>query len=245
MSELDFSNKRVLVVGGSSGIGNAIARAFLEHGAKVHVTGTRPSAADYDAATGSDLSDLDYTQLNVAELAAVEGWTPSFADLDVLVLSQGIVEYRRAEFTIGAFRKVLEVNLNSLMACAVKFRPMLAAAKGSVITISSAGGIRATRGNPAYAASKAGVIHLTGTLAEAWAADGIRVNGIGPGLIATKMTTVTTDDPKRLAERLKGIPLGRLGEPSEIAGVALFLASPLASFVIGQTIICDGGRTLS
>src|SRR5690606_4300263 len=119
------------------------------------------------------------------------------------ILSQGIVEYRRREFEAATFRRVVEVNLNSLMACAEKLAPALEARGGSLILISSVGGLRAARGNPAYSASKAGAIHLTRTLGDAWAGRGIRVNGIAPGLIATKMTEVTTADPKRLQERLR------------------------------------------
>ena len=85
---------------------------------------------------------------------------------------------------------------------------------------------------------------LTRTLGQAWAGDGIRVNGVAPGLVATKLTRVTTDSPERLSAALKTIPMGRLGEPSEMAGATLFLASPLASYVCGQTIIVDGGLTL-
>lgn len=85
---------------------------------------------------------------------------------------------------------------------------------------------------------------LTRTLGEAWAPEGIRVNGIAPGLVATKMTKVTTDNPQRLAASLSRVPLARMGEPSEIAGAALFLASPLASYIVGQTIVVDGGLLL-
>ena len=123
---------------------------------------------------------------------------PSFDRLDVLVLAQGAVIYRRGEFEMEGFRKVLEVNLISLMACAVKFHPMLKAAKGSLIIVSSTAAYHATKGNPAYNASKTGAVGLTRTLAQAWAEDGIRVNGIAPGLVDTKMTKVTTANPKRL-----------------------------------------------
>ena len=96
-------------------------------------------------------------------------------------------------------------------------------------------------GNPAYNASKTGAVGLTRTLGEAWAEDGIRVNGIAPGLVDTKMTKVTTANPKRLEGALERIPLKRLGTPADMAGAALFLASPLSSYVVGQTIIVDGG----
>lgn len=240
---LDFSGKTVLVVGGSSGIGNGIAQGFRRHGAAVHVWGTRASAADYRADEGSDLEGLGYTQVDVADFAAVAA--ASAPDpLDVLVLCQGTVAYGRQEFEMDTFQRVIDVNLNSLMACASRFRDALAARKGALITISSVGGLRATRGNPAYAASKAGAIHLTATLAQAWARKGIRVNGVAPGLVDTKLTKVTISNDERLRERLEGIPAGRLGTPQEMADACLFLASPMASYIYGQTISVDGGRTL-
>ena len=240
---LDFTDKSVLVVGGSSGIGNGIAQAFRRHGAQVQVWGTRASAADYKGQAGSDLQGLSYAQVDVSDFEAVRA-APALAALDVLVLCQGTVAYGREEFRIDTFRRVIDVNLNSLMACAEKFRDALAARRGSLITISSVGGLRATRGNPAYAASKAGAIHLTHTLAQAWAHKGIRVNGVAPGLVDTKLTKVTMDDAERLRERLDGIPAGRLGTPDDMAGACLYLASSLASYVMGQTIVVDGGRML-
>ncbi len=137
MNELDFSGKQVLVVGGSSGIGNGIAQAFRAKGARVHVCGTRASAADYSAGEGSDLEGLDYAQLDVSDAQAIENFKPSFDRLDVLVLAQGAVIYRRGEFEMAGFRKVLEVNLMSLMACAGKFQDMLTASRGSLIIVSS------------------------------------------------------------------------------------------------------------
>src|SRR3954471_23235937 len=188
MHELDFSGKRVLVIGGSSGIGNGIAQAFRARGAEVHVCGTRADAADYSAAEGSDLEGLDYAQLDVGDPNTIEAFVPSFDRLDVLVLAQGAVIYRRGEFEMAGFRKVLEVNLMSLMACAGKFHDMLSASEGSLIIVSSTAAYHSTKGNPAYNASKTGAVGLTRTLAQAWAEDGIRVNGIAPGLVDTKMT---------------------------------------------------------
>lgn len=241
---LDFTGKTVLVVGGSSGIGNGIARAFLANGATVHVWGTRPSAGDYAGAEGSELSGLHYAQVDVSDSDAIEAHVPSFSRLDVLVLSQGAVMYRRAEFQAAAFRKVVEVNMNSLLNCSMKFFDMLKASRGAVITVSSTAAYHSTRGNPAYNASKAGAVGLTRTLGEAWAGEGIRVNGIAPGLVDTKLTKVTTANPERLKASLQRIPLGRLGTPADMAGVALFLASPLAAYVCGQTIPVDGGLIL-
>lgn len=242
--ELDFSGKSVLVVGGSSGIGNGIARAFLARGASAQIWGTRATAADYAGVEGSDLEGLAYRCVDVAQSGSIDAITPP-ERLDVLVLAQGTVLYERREFEMEGFRKVLEVNLMSLMACAGKFQAALAATRGSMIILGSLASIRATMGNPAYSASKSGALGLTRTLAEAWAPQGIRVNGIAPGFIETKLTEVTTGHPKRRAAALAGIPAGRFGTVQEMAGVALFLASPLAAYVTGQMIVADGGMSLS
>jgi NAD(P)-dependent dehydrogenase (short-subunit alcohol dehydrogenase family) len=178
MNELDFSSKQVLVVGGSSGIGNGIAQAFCAKGAQVHVCGTRAKASDYSAEEGSHLEGLQY------------------------------------------------------------------ASKGSLIIVSSTAAYHSTKGNPAYNASKTGAVGLTRTLGEAWAEHGIRVNGIAPGLVDTKMTKVTTENPKRLEGAIERIPLKRLGTPADMAGAALFLASPLSSYIVGQTLVVDGGLIL-
>ena len=243
-SELDFSGKQVLVVGGSSGIGNAIAQAFRAKGAAVQVWGTRATPADYADSADSHLAGLDYRQVDVADAAAIANADTGLDKLDVLVLSQGLVLYGRAEFSQPGFDRVLQVNLSSLMNCCARFHALLKASRGSVVVISSTAAFHATRGNPAYAASKAGAMGLTRTLGDAWAPDGIRVNGIAPGMVPTKMTKVTTDSPRRVAAIEAQIPLGRLGTPQDIASVALFLASPMAAYVIGQTLPVDGGLIL-
>jgi len=244
MSDLDFSGKTVLVVGGSSGIGNGIAQAFRARGAGVYVWGTRATAADYAAEESSDLTGLTYQQVDVSDTTAVETAPVAFDRLDVLVLAQGTVLYRRGEFQMEGFRKVVAVNLDSLMACALRFHDMLKESQGALITISSTAAYHATRGNPAYNASKAGAVALTRTLGQAWASEGIRVNGVAPGLVDTKLTKVTTANPERLQGALAGIPLGRLGTPQDMAGAVLFLASPLAAYIVGQTIPVDGGLLL-
>ncbi len=244
MTDTDFTGKRVLVVGGSSGIGNGIARSFLARGAKVAVWGTRAAASEYSAADGSNLAGLDYAQVDVGSPDAIFEAAMPFDGLDVLVLSQGIVAYKKAEFQREGWDRVMAVNLDSLIHCAEKFREALSTTQGSIIIISSVSGTQANIGNPAYAASKAGAISLTKTLGQAYARDGIRVNGVAPGLVDTKLTKVTTEHPDRLKGALRAIPLRRTGEPEEIAGGVLFLASPLASYVCGQTIFVDGGLTL-
>ena len=243
--DLDFKGKTVLVVGGSSGIGNGVAQMFRESGADVCVWGTRPTAADYDSAEGSDLEGLHYECVDVTDPEAIDQYAPVFDRLDVVVLCQGTVRYGRAEFEREGWRAVMDVNLNSVMDCARKFYPALKESNGSLIILSSVTAFRSALGNPAYAASKAGAAHLVATLGEAWARDGIRVNGVAPGFVRTKLTKVTFDNDKRLEGARRAIPLGREGTPREIAGAVLFLASPLATYVIGQTITVDGGFILS
>ena len=242
--DTDFTGRRVLVVGGSSGIGNGVAHGFRERGATVHVWGTRPSAADYDAADGSDLSGLGYDSVDVGDPDSIEAAPLPFDGLDVLILCQGTVVYRRGEFEREGWNRVMAVNLDSLMHISRKFRSQLSDAGGSIVIVSSISGLKANIGNPAYAASKAGAISLTKTLGQAFAADGIRVNGLAPGLVDTKLTKVTTQNPERLEGTLAHIPQRRMGTPEDMAGAAIFLASPLASYVTGHTLIVDGGLSL-
>ncbi len=242
---LDFTGKRVLVIGGSGGIGNGIAHGFRGRGASVTVTGTRPDYGDYLEAEDADFTELDYRQLDLSDRDAAERLAADFGPLDVLVLSQGTVRYGRQEFTREGWDTVVDINLNSVMDAARAFHPALAASKGAIIIVSSVAAFKSTIGTPAYAASKAGAASLTKTLGEAWARDGIRVNGIAPGLVPTKLTSVTTDHPERLEATLKAIPLRRVGTPDDMAGAALFLASPLSSYITGQTLVVDGGLTLS
>lgn len=246
---LDFSGQNVFVVGGSSGIGNGIAHGFRRQGARVFVAGTRTCAADYLGEAGSDLGGLEYCQLDVASLDAIDKFTPPFAQLDVLVLSQGIIFYDGLEFDPVHFRKVIDVNLVSLMGLCAKFFPLLKASScrdgsGSVVVISSTAAFHSTPENPAYNASKTGAFGLTRTLGQAWAREGVRVNGIAPGLIDTRLTKYTVENPEKLAANLQKIPLGRLGETADIANVALFLASPLSAYMVGETLTVDGGRIL-
>lgn len=244
MGDTDFSGRRVLVVGGSSGIGNGIAHAFKDRGATVCVWGTRAHREDYAGMEGSDLSGLAYAGVDVGDPDAIDAAPAPFDGLDVLILCQGTVVYNRGEFERAGWDRVMAVNLDSLMHICRRFRPDLAASHGSVVIVSSISGLKANRGNPAYSASKAGAISLTRTLGQAWAPEGIRVNGLAPGLVDTKLTKVTTENPKRREGALASIPSGRLGTPGDMAGAALFLASPLASYVNGHTLVVDGGLSL-
>lgn len=233
---LDFSGKRILVTGGSSGIGNGIACAFRDAGAEVLATGTK-ARGDYD----SDLEGIEYVEADLGDDDAVDALAREAGQLDVLVNNAGMIAYKRREFETATFRQVLDVNLTAAMTLSTLLRPGLGAADGSIINIASLTGFFASSGNPAYGASKAAMMQLTKTLAVAWAEDGIRVNCIAPGWIATKMTEVSQTRPSINDEIIRRTPLKRWGQPADIAGVALFLASPLAAYVTGETICVDGG----
>ncbi|MEE4155001.1 MAG: SDR family oxidoreductase [Erythrobacter sp.] len=242
---LDFTGRRVLVTGGSSGIGNGIAQGFAARGAEVIVTGTRPDEGDYLEAEDSDFTGLAFARLDVTDRLAAEALAREIGPVDVLVQAQGIVRYGRAEFEREGWDEVIAVNLSSLMDVARAFHAGLAERAGTMIVVSSVAAFQAVIGQPAYAASKAGAASLVKTLAEAWARDRIRVNGIAPGLVPTKMTAIMTEHPERLEAMVKSIPMRRPGTPAEMAGAALFLASPLSSYMTGQTLVVDGGLTLS
>jgi 3-oxoacyl-[acyl-carrier protein] reductase len=244
MEELNFAGKRVLVVGGSSGIGNGIAHGFRMRGAEVHVWGTRATAQDYEGTDGSNLDGLHYAQVDVSDYDQLMAYDPPFDSLDVLIQSQGFVRYKQAEYDKPGWDDVMDININSVMHTATKFKPMLSASKGSIVIVSSVSGLKANIGNPAYAASKSAAISLTKTLGQSWARDGIRVNGLAPGLVPTKLTAVTTENEARAEAALRSIPLRRYGTPEDMAGVAMFLASPLAAYVQGHTVIADGGLVL-
>lgn len=239
-----FAGKTVLVTGGSTGIGNAAARRFLAEGARVIVTGTRASVADYTGTDG-DLAGLEYHQLDQGDLAAVSAFDPRVARLDVLVVSGAKVAYKRAEFQPEVFADVLATNLTGPMALAMKFRAALAAGPdhfgGSIILVGSVASFRGTVGQPAYSASKGGLLTLTRTLGQALGAEGIRVNLVAPGLVRSKMTAITWEHPDRLAATERQVPLGRIGEPDDIAGPILFLASDAARYVTGTSLVIDGG----
>jgi 3-oxoacyl-[acyl-carrier protein] reductase len=235
----DFAGKTVVVTGGSTGIGNACARGFLAAGARVIVTGTRAAAADY-AGTDGDLTGLEYHRLDQGDRDAVAAFDPGVTRLDALVVAGAKVAYRRQEFEIDTFADVLATNLTGPMQLATKFRSVLAG-QGSITVIGSVASFRGTIGQPAYSASKGGLLTLTRTLAQAFARDAIRVNLVAPGLVRSKMTAVTWEDADRLAATVRQVPLGRIGEPVDIAGAVLFLSSPLAAYITGTSLTIDGG----
>jgi NAD(P)-dependent dehydrogenase (short-subunit alcohol dehydrogenase family) len=235
-----FRGARVLVTGGTSGIGLAIGRAFATCGAMVTVTGA--TKAEVDACPLAP--NMTAVALDVQDRAAVSAFVAALPGLDHLITCAGIIR-RGAEHDPDVFDLVIDINLSSVMRICTLARPLLAASRGTIITLASmlsyfGGGLV-----PAYAASKGGVVQLTKSLAIAYAPDGIRVNAIAPGWIATPLTQGLRDDPGRESAVLARTPMGRWGRPEDIAGPALFLASPMAAFITGAVLPVDGGYLVS
>ncbi len=234
----EFKGKRVLVTGGSQGIGLATARAFQENGATVLITGTRPAASDY----ADDLSAFTYIPADFARPETADAVAAAAGEIDVLVNNAGTG--RPDEYSDKGFRAVIDVNLNSVMALSLALHPTLKARKGSIVNMGSLSSFLALRETPAYTASKAGLLGLTRALADKWAPDGIRVNMVAPGFIRTRMTEIQRTDADYEKRLLKAVPMRRWGEPEEVAETVLFLASPRAPYVTGQSIAIDGGLML-
>lgn len=237
------ARRRVLVSGGTSGIGAAIARAFAAADAEVSATGATEAEAQA-ASAREDMAGIACSALDVRDAAAVAERVAALGELDVLVNCAGIIR-RGAELEPEAFAQVVDINLNGTMRVCAAARTGLAARRGCIVNTASmlsffGGGLV-----PGYSASKGGVAQLTKSLAIAYAADGIRVNAVAPGWIATPLTQALQDDAARSAPILARTPLGRWGTPEDIAGPVLFLASPAARFVTGVVLPVDGGYLIS
>ena len=234
----DYSGHSVLVTGGSNGIGHAIARAFADAGADVTITGTRASAAEYD----TDLSGLTYRQLRVEDAGAVDAFIAATPACDILVNNAGNSVRGEAGQSPEGFELNIDINLNSVFRLCQGLRDRLAKRPGSIVNIASMTSYIASPRVPGYGASKAAILQLTKTLGELYAPDGIRVNAIAPGWIETNLT----EAPRGMEGFIETIsartPMRRWGQPRELAGTALYLASDeLAGFVTGVTIPVDGG----
>ncbi len=236
-SAFDFTGRNVLVIGASrGGIGSAIAAGFTECGASVRITGAEPEPIPQDQGR------YPYAQLDVADLDAVERLARTLHTLDVLVNCAGIAR-RDDEYDPAIFVRVLDVNLRGVLHLANAFKGHLVASKGSMVNIASMYSTFGSPRVPAYGASKAGVAQLTRSLALAWAAEGVRVNAVAPGFIVTEQTARGRADATHVQRVLDRTPLGRWGQPGDLVGPVLFLASPAAAFMTGAIVPVDGGYT--
>jgi NAD(P)-dependent dehydrogenase (short-subunit alcohol dehydrogenase family) len=217
-----------LVIGGTSGIGAAIAAGYRQAGARVLVVGRTPAKLPASDAYLADVADLDQLRAMVAKVIADHG------RIDVLVTCQGTTTLRPAEeFTARDWDDIVQVNLRSVFfACTEVGRHMLAR-----------GPLSSYRGWPRsaiYGLTKAAVVNLTESLASEWAGRGVRVNAIAPGFVLTDLNREKMP-PERKKTAVARTPMGRFGETDDMVGAAIYLASPAAAFVTGETIRVDGG----
>ena len=242
----DFSGVHVLVTGGSSGIGHGIARAFADAGARVTISGRRAAAGDY----GNDLSGLEYRQLEVADAAAIDAVARSLRALDVLVNNAGAnLPGGKNEYEPDVFEQSVRINLFGAYRLSAACREMLAQSDldggASIINLASMASYFGITAVPGYGAAKAATVQMTKTLAAAWAKDRIRVNAVAPGLIRSNMTARIQGLPEFTRKDFERMPLARWGTPEDIAPAVLFLASPAARYITGQTLPVDGGYSIA
>jgi NAD(P)-dependent dehydrogenase (short-subunit alcohol dehydrogenase family) len=240
----DFAGARVLVTGGTSGIGLAVASAFAEAGAAVTITGTRAAPSDYE----TDVSRFTYRRLDVRDGDAIVRLAGTLEGLDVLVNNAGANFARRpSEWDPPVFEDALRVNLTGAFRMAIACKDLLATSRleggGSVLNVASMSAFFAVPVVPAYGAAKAGIVQMTKNLAVAWAAERIRVNAVAPGLIATRMTAGMQGVEAIEKPQLERTAMKRWGQPDEVAPTFLYLASAAARFITGATVCVDGGYT--
>ena len=241
----DFTGRRVLVTGAASGIGACVAEHFGRHGARL-VLGDRDGPA-LDAAVARLAPAAEGHVYDQGDPASVERLAAAAGAVDVLVNCAGVaLRGPILEADAAALQQVIAVDLVGVLDLTrLVGREMVARRSGVVISIGSQLAFSGAEGRGAYAAAKAGISQFTRTAAAEWGRHGVRVNCIAPGRIRTRMTRELLADPREHAAGLQRIPLGRYGEPEDIAPLALFLASPLAGYITGQTIVVDGGWLLA
>jgi NAD(P)-dependent dehydrogenase (short-subunit alcohol dehydrogenase family) len=234
-----LDGKLALVTGGGSGIGEGIARAMAEHGAQVIVADVNEAGAvRVAAAIGGTHAVLD-----VSDRAACDALAAQVGPVSILVNNAGIIRRGKleAETARADWDGTMAVNLDGPYNMVTAFLEQLKATHGSVINIGSIQSFVALPNSAAYTTSKGGVRALTKALAIELSPQGVRVNAIGPGMIATPLNADARQNPDYMANFAQRIPLGRLGEPADIAGPAVFLASDMARYITGVTLPVDGG----
>ena len=228
---------KALITGGTTGIGLGIAIAMVEAGYHVTVTGV----TDEQVAAVAMGPQLAAVKLDVTSAASVAAVLEPFDELSALINCAGVLFRNYAEYDIETFQKVIDVNLTGTMRMCVAARTKLAAARGAIVNTASMLSYFGGPAVPAYTASKGGVAQLTKALAGAWAAEGIRVNAIAPGWIATELTRGLVEDEARSAAILGRTPMQRWGQPGDVGGAAVFLCSEAARFITGAILPVDGG----
>ena len=246
-----LNGKIAIVTGGTRGIGLAVVRTFLHNGAKVALFGSREASVQRALAQlreeqpdwpviglWPDLTDYAAVERAVQEAAQ------AFGGVDILVCNAGVTrDNLLMRMSDEEFQKVIDTNLKGTFHCMrAAIRPMMKKRRGRIISISSVVGLMGNAGQINYAASKAGVIGMTKSLAREVASRHITVNAVAPGFIKTDMTAVLSDSVKEGI--LHGIPLGELGEAEDVANAVLYLASDEAAYITGQVISVDGGMAM-
>lgn len=249
-SLFDLTGKIALVTGATRGIGRSIAEELGKAGARVAICSRKADAcAETEAGLAQSGIEVLAMPCNVSrkdELQAfVDATRVRWGRIDIVVANAATNPYYGPLTGIGdeAFDKIFANNLKSVLWLAGMTLPGMSAG-GSFILVGSIGGIIANTVIGAYGMSKAAGHHLVRNLAAEWGPKNVRVNAIAPGLIKTEFARALWEDPKRAEERVSNTPLRRLGEPRDIGGIAVFLASPAAAFITGQCIVADGGVTI-
>jgi NAD(P)-dependent dehydrogenase (short-subunit alcohol dehydrogenase family) len=236
----DYSDASVLITGGSNGIGLAIARAYQKAGASVVITGRKSTGGDYD----HDLSDFIFRQLDVNSQDSLVELAEGLDKLDILINNAGGAQ--ADEWGHGGFDQSLSVNLASAFHLSTACKPLLEASEfeggASIIGIASMTSFFGYEWTPGYGAAKAGLVQLVKTLGISWGPNGIRANAVAAGMTRTNLTAAAIDGmPEMIEGMLARQGLKRVGEAEDIAAAVLFLTSPAASWITGQTLSVDGG----
>ena len=252
MELFDLKEKVAIVTGGNRGIGFAIAGGLAEAGAAVIIANRNAEAAQKaaDAIRGNGFTATS-VPTDVSEKSSVENLVTKvmedFNRIDILVNSAGVIDRGPVEdFTEEQYDYIMDINLKGLFFCCQLIgKEMIKQTRGKIVNISSNVSEVIQAGRVVYAASKAGVSHLTRGLALEWAKYNINVNAIGPGPTITELNKkYFAENPADLQERIDSIPMARVGDPVDLVGAAIFLASDASNFVTGQTLLVDGGSTL-